>query len=64
MKQLGIAALAEALRAATALAGEYRLSHLDAHRRARALLSGEQVARHDELRGYAKPAAEDDLHRH
>lgn len=49
---------------AAALAGEYRLSHLDAHRRTRALLSSEQVARYDELRGYAKPAAEDHLHRH
>jgi hypothetical protein len=54
----------EAVRAAAALAGEYRLSHLDAHRRTRALLSSEQVARYDELRGYAKPAAADDLHRH
>jgi Spy/CpxP family protein refolding chaperone len=61
---VGREALAEAVRAAAALAGEYRLSHLDAHRRTRAVLSSEQVARYDELRGYAKPAAADDLHRH
>lgn len=61
---VGREVLAEAVRAAAALAGEYRLSHLDAHRRTRALLSSEQVARYDELRGYAKPAAEDDRHRH
>jgi Spy/CpxP family protein refolding chaperone len=58
------AALAEAVRAAAALTGEYRLSHLEAHRRTRAVLSSEQVARYDELRGYAKPAAENKLHRH
>jgi Spy/CpxP family protein refolding chaperone len=61
---VGREALAETVRAAAALAGEYRLSHLDAHRRTRAVLSSEQVARYDELRGYAKPAAEDTLHRH
>jgi hypothetical protein len=61
---VGREALADAVRAAAALAGEYRLSHLDAHRRTRAVLSSEQVARYDELRGYTEPAAEDDLHRH
>jgi Spy/CpxP family protein refolding chaperone len=57
-------ALAEAVRAAGAAAAEYRLSHLETHRRTRALLSAEQVARYDELRGYARPAATEDAHRH
>lgn len=57
-------ALAQAVQAAAALSGEYRLSHLEAHRRTRAVLSAEQVARYDELRGYAKTPAQDDLHRH
>ena len=50
------AALARAVRTAAALQGEYRLSHLETHRRMRALLTDEQVARYDELRGYASPA--------
>jgi Spy/CpxP family protein refolding chaperone len=47
------AALARAVREAAALEGEYRLSHLETHRRMRALLTAEQVKRYDELRGYA-----------
>jgi Spy/CpxP family protein refolding chaperone len=47
------AALAEAVRTAATLQGEYRLSHLETHRRLRAFLTDEQVARYDELRGYA-----------
>jgi len=58
----GYAALSEAVRAAAAAAGEYRLSHLETHRATRALLSAGQVARYDELRGY-KPAAAEDAHR-
>jgi Spy/CpxP family protein refolding chaperone len=50
--KVGQEALAEAVRAAAALAGEYRLSHLETHRHMRALLTAEQVARYDELRGY------------
>jgi Spy/CpxP family protein refolding chaperone len=46
------AALARLVRTAAALEGEYRLSHLETHRRTRALLSAEQVKRYDELRGY------------
>jgi Spy/CpxP family protein refolding chaperone len=57
-------ALAEAVRAAAAAEGEYRLSHLETHRRLRALLTAEQVARYDELRGYAKPAAAEGARRH
>lgn len=45
-------ALGRAVRAAAVLEGEYRLSHLETHRRMRALLSDEQVARYNKLRGY------------
>jgi Spy/CpxP family protein refolding chaperone len=45
-------ALADAVRKAAALQGEYRLSHLETHRRLRALLTDEQVASYDSLRGY------------
>jgi Spy/CpxP family protein refolding chaperone len=52
------AALARAVEAAAQLQGEYRLSHLETHRRTRALLTAEQVARYDALRGYGeRPAA-------
>jgi len=47
------AALARAVRTAAQLAGEYRLSHLETHRRMRTLLTDEQVQRYDQLRGYA-----------
>jgi Spy/CpxP family protein refolding chaperone len=57
-------ALAEAVRAAGAATAEYRLSHLETHRRTRALLTPGQVARYDELRGYTKPAATKDAHQH
>jgi hypothetical protein len=50
--QVDEAALARAVRAAAQLNGEYRLSHLETHRRTRALLTAEQVARYDALRGY------------
>lgn len=36
------------------LEGEYRSSHLETHRRMRALLTEEQVRRYDELRGHSK----------
>ena len=48
------AALARAVRTAAALQGEYRLSHLETHRRMRTLLNEEQVKRYDELRGYSQ----------
>lgn len=44
--------LGRAVRAAAALEGEYRLSHLETHRRMRALLTDEQVGRYNQLRGY------------
>ncbi len=47
------ASLATAVNAAAALAGAYRLSHLETHRRMRLLLTEEQVAHYDRLRGYA-----------
>lgn len=46
------AVLAKAVQEAAALQGEYRLSHLETHRRMRALLTDDQVARYDQLRGY------------
>ena len=55
------AALARAVREAAALEGEYRLSHLETHRRMRALLTDEQVKRYDELRGYS---AREPVHKH
>jgi Spy/CpxP family protein refolding chaperone len=48
------AALARAVRETAALEGEYRLSHLETHRRMRALLTEEQVKRYDELRGHSQ----------
>lgn len=45
-------ALGRAVRAAAALEGEYRLSHLETHRRMRTLLTDEQVVRYNKLRGY------------
>lgn len=50
-------ALAEAVRQAAVLEGEYRLSHLDTHRRMRAMLTDEQVTRYDRLRGYETPGS-------
>jgi hypothetical protein len=47
------ARLAKAVGEAARLQGEYRLSHLETHRRMRALLSEEQVKRYDTLRGYS-----------
>ena len=44
--------LARSVREAAALEGEYRLAHLETHRRMRALLTEEQVARYVGLRGY------------
>lgn len=47
------AALAKQVREAAALEGEYRLAHLETHRRTQALLSEAQVTRYVQLRGYA-----------
>jgi Spy/CpxP family protein refolding chaperone len=56
------AVLARAVRTTAAVEGEYRLSHLETHRRLRALLTDDQVKRYDELRGYASGKPEP--HRH
>jgi Spy/CpxP family protein refolding chaperone len=48
------AALAAQVRAVAAADAEYRLSHLETHRRMRALLSEQQVERYGALRGYSK----------
>ena len=45
-------ALAKGVREAAVLEGEYRMTHLETHRRMRAMLSDEQVARYVRLRGY------------
>lgn len=45
--------LAKHVRDAAALEGEFRLSHLETHRRMRALLSDQQVDAYVHLRGYA-----------
>ena len=45
-------ALRARVTAAGALHSEYRLSHLETHRRMRELLTAQQVALYDELRGY------------
>ena len=46
--------LATQVRAVAALHGEYRLSHLETHRRMHAIFTSEQVRRYDELRGYGR----------
>jgi Spy/CpxP family protein refolding chaperone len=56
------AGLARAARTAAAIEGEYRLSHLETHRRMREVLNDEQVKRYDELRGYGAGKAQH--HRH
>lgn len=45
-------ALAEHVRTVAKLQGDYRLSHLETHRRMRDMLTDGQVRRYDELRGY------------
>jgi Spy/CpxP family protein refolding chaperone len=50
--------LEKAVRHAASLQGEYRLSHLETHRRMRALLTDEQVRRYDHLRGYSAPGGQ------
>jgi hypothetical protein len=50
--KVGETELAGAVRTAAVLQGEYRAAHLETHRRLRATLTDEQVARYDGLRGY------------
>jgi len=58
------AELAKATHEAARLRGEYRLSHLEAHLRMRALLSDEQVKRYDTLRGYEAGGAQHHHRKH
>ena len=53
-RQVDDAKLAQAVSEAARLQGEYRLSHLETHRRMRALLTDEQVKRYGMLRGHRK----------
>lgn len=46
-------ALRQLVEASAALEGQYRLAHLETHRRTRALLTEEQVERYVALRGYS-----------
>jgi Spy/CpxP family protein refolding chaperone len=55
-------ALAAHVIRAAKLQGEYRLSHLETHRRMRALLTEQQVKRYDALRGYG--TGQPQQHRH
>jgi hypothetical protein len=52
-RQVSAQELGSRVRAAGDLRSEYRLSHLETHRRTRDLLSDEQVKLYDHLRGYA-----------
>ena len=45
-------AVADAVKQAALLQGEYRLSHLETHRRMKPLLTAGQIAKYDALRGY------------
>jgi hypothetical protein len=49
--------LTAAVREAATLQGEYRLSHLETHRRMRAILTETQVAQYDVLRGYTSKSS-------
>jgi Spy/CpxP family protein refolding chaperone len=51
--KVGASELKAKVDAAGALRADYRLAHLDAHRRTRGLLTPEQVREYDRLRGYA-----------
>ena len=44
--------LEQAVRQAASLQGEYRLSHVETHRRLRAMPTSDQIAAYDRLRGY------------
>ena len=48
--------VADIVRASAQLEGEYRLSHLDTHLKMRSLLTSQQVAQYNVLRGYAERA--------
>lgn len=56
--------LARHVRAIAALQGEFRLSHLETHRRLRPLLTDEQVNRYAQLRGYTGSQTPNNPHKH
>ena len=56
------AALEKAVSAAAQMQASYRLSHLETHRRMRDLLTAEQIARYDVLRGYAGGSSDQQQH--
>jgi hypothetical protein len=58
------AQLAKAVGEAARLQGEYRLSHLETHRRMRALLNEEQVRRYHTLRGYGSSGTQHQHRKH
>jgi hypothetical protein len=62
------ATLAEQVAKVAALRGEYRLSHLETHRRMRPLLNEQQIERYVQLRGYSDngntPQQHRDGHKH
>ena len=58
------AELAQRVRAVAALQGEYRLSHLETHRRLLPLLSEQQVSLYAQLRGYTGGQASAGQHKH
>ena len=62
--KVGDAELAKAVGEAARLQGEYRLSHLETHRRMRALLNEEQVRRYDTLRGYGSSGTQHQHRKH
>lgn len=55
-------ALEKAVSAAAQMQASYRLSHLETHRRMRALLTPEQITQYDVLRGYASGTSEQHQH--
>ena len=56
--------LAQQVRTVATLQGEFRLSHLETHRRLRPLLTQEQVDRYAKLRGYVAGHAASGQHKH
>lgn len=60
--KVGDAALAQQVKAVAALQGEYRLSHLETHRKMRLMLTEEQVRRYQHLRGYTKDQQDQGSH--
>ena len=56
------AALEKAVSAAAQMQASYRLSHLETHLRMRDLLTPEQIAKYDVLRGYAGGSSDQQQH--